>query len=46
MSITNCKKFKGEIEYNLSNGINKIESKIDAAFSTLNSRLVYAKAIL
>jgi hypothetical protein len=32
MSTTNCQKFKGEIENYPSNGINNIESKIDAAF--------------
>jgi ubiquitin len=36
MSITNCQKFKGEIENYLSNGINNIESKMDAVFSALN----------
>ncbi len=32
MSTTNCQKFKGESQNFLSNGINNIESKSDAAF--------------
>ncbi|KKL79873.1 hypothetical protein LCGC14_2010460 [marine sediment metagenome] len=32
MRTTNCQKFKGESQNFLSNGINNIESKIDAAF--------------
>ena len=43
MSITNCQKFKGEIENYLSNGINNIESKIDATFSTLNFKTLLCK---
>jgi hypothetical protein len=35
MNITNCEKFKGEIENYLSNGPNNFESKIDSAFSSL-----------
>ena len=34
MSITNAKKFKGEIENYLSTGTNNIESKIEATFPT------------
>ena len=34
MSITNAKKFKGEIEKYLSCGINNIELKIEATFPT------------
>jgi hypothetical protein len=44
MSITNCQKFKGEIENYLSNGINNIESKIDTAFSTLNFKTWLCKS--
>ena len=44
MSITNCQKFKGEIENYLSNGINNIESKIDAAFSALNFKTWLCKS--
>ena len=32
MRNTNCQEFKGESQNFLSNGINNIESKIDAAF--------------
>ena len=35
MSITNCEKFKGEIENYLGNGQNNLESKIDRTFSSL-----------
>ena len=38
MSTTNCKKFKGEIENYLSNGLHNFESKIDGAFSALKFR--------
>ena len=44
MSITNCQKFKGEIENYLSNGVNNIESKIDAAFSNLNFKTWLCKS--
>ena len=33
MSTTNYKKFKGEIENYLNNGLHNFESKIDGAFS-------------
>ena len=35
MSITNCKKFKGEIENYLRKGQNNIDSKIQSVFSSL-----------
>ena len=35
MSTTNRKKFKGEIENYLNNGLHNFESKIDGAFSAL-----------
>jgi ubiquitin len=44
MSITNCQKFKGEIQNYLDNGINNIESKIDAAFSSLNFKTWLCKS--
>ena len=44
MSITNCQKFKGEIENYLNNGINNIESKIDSAFSSLKLRTWLCKS--
>jgi len=34
MSITNCEKFKGEIENYLGNGQNNLESKIDRTFGS------------
>jgi hypothetical protein len=36
MSSMNCKKFKGEIENYLKNGLPNFESKIDDSLSALN----------
>ena len=44
MSTTNCKKFKGEIENYLRNGIHNFESKIDRAFSVLKFKTWLCKA--
>ncbi len=44
MSTTNCKKFKGEIENYLRNGIHNFESKIDRAFSALKFKTWLCKA--
>jgi hypothetical protein len=44
MNATNCQKFKGEIENYMSNGINNIESKIDAAFSVLSFKTWLCKS--
>lgn len=44
MSTTNCKKFKGEIENYLSNGLHNFESKIDGAFSALKFKTWLCKA--
>ena len=44
MNTTNCKKFKGEIENYLSNGLQNFESKIDGAFSALNFKTWLCKA--
>ena len=44
MSTTNHKKFKGEIENYLNNGLHNFESKIDAAFSTLKFKTWLCKS--
>ncbi len=44
MSITNHKKFKGEIENYLNNGLHNFESKIDGAFSALKLKTWLCKA--
>ena len=44
MSTINCQNFKGEIENYLCNGIHNIESKIDAAFSTLKFKTWLSKS--
>jgi hypothetical protein len=44
MDTTNCKKFKGEIENYLSNGLHNFESKIDSAFSALKIKTWLCRA--
>jgi len=44
MSTTNHKKFKGEIENYLNNGLHNFESKIDAAFSALKFKTWLCKS--
>ena len=43
MSITNCIKFKGEIEHYLRNDQNNIDSKIDSAFASLKFKTCLCK---
>jgi hypothetical protein len=43
MSITNCVKFKGEIENYLSNGHHNFESKINEAFSDLKLKTILCR---
>ena len=44
MSTTNRKKFKGEIENYLNNGLHNFESKIDGAFSALKFKTWLCKS--
>ncbi len=41
MSSTNCVKFEGKIENNLSNGYHNFESKINEAFSDLKLKQLF-----
>ena len=46
MNTTNCKKFKGEIENYLSNGLHNFESKINGAFSALELGSDHAERLI